>query len=583
MTKYFFLADFMLLLATRLSVPLRIIAFFVLLVPSDAFAQSCDCPAPTACVPCSGGFTRFTLRYKGLIQTFVTATDQAGTIYQGYVNKDETFTFSGSVTNEKFVGATVSVYIAGPILNGVFGTDCGSEYPGSTSGLFEIVSIISKSGGAVCCAPGTNDATPPTILGCPSNKTATLPAGACTVAVSWTEPTTSDNCSATWIERSHFPGSSFPAGITTVTYKAIDPYGNTSSTCSFTVTVNDVTAPQFKAGCPINIVKTADASCQAKVDWTPPIATDNNCNYPPDITATHNPGDIFPAGAPTSVTYTATDKNGNKATCTFTVTVEDNTPPEFQGFQPVITATADNTCVAKVPLPNITATDNCTDNPTVTPSHPDGTEFPIDSTAVTYTAVDASGNKATYTILVVVSNPEVPEIKECPGTITENTTAAEKDSAAVTWHEPWAEVNCGEARLQHQSHTPGSKFPVGTTPVTYTFTDDGGKISTCTFDVVVLASDVLFTISNVVTPDGDGINDVWTLPNIEEFKSNTVVVIDRWGNKIYQATGYDNVRTVWNGTNKNGTIVPTGTYFYTVEVRDQGKVLLKKGFIEVIQ
>jgi gliding motility-associated-like protein len=292
---------------------------------------------------------------------------------------------------------------------------------------------------------------------------------------------------------------------------------------------------------------------------------------------------MFPVGATTPVTYTATDKNGNKATCTFTVTVEDKTPPEFQDFQPVITATTDNTCVAKVALPKITATDNCTDDPTVTPSHPDGTEFPIDSTEVTYTAVDASGNKATCTVLVVVSNPEVPEIKECPATITESATTTEKDSAVVTWKEPWAEVNCGEVRLQQQSHTPGSKFPVGITPVTYTFTDDGGKIATCTFDVVVLASDVLFTISNVVTPDGDGINDVWTLPNIEEFKSNTVVVIDRWGNKIYQATGYDNVRTVWNGTNKNGTIVPTGTYFYTVEVRDQGKVVLKKGFIEVIQ
>ena len=61
------------------------------------------------------------------------------------------------------------------------------------------------------------------------------------------------------------------------------------------------------------------------------------------------------------------------------------------------------------------------------------------------------------------------------------------------------------------------------------------------------------------------------------------MVIDRWGNKIFHATGYDNERTVWRGTNSNGTIVPTGTYFYTIEVKDQGKVVLKKGFIEVIQ
>ncbi len=145
-----------------------------------------------------------------------------------------------------------------------------------------------------------------------------------------------------------------------------------------------------------------------------------------------------------------------------------------------------------------------------------------------------------------------------------------------------ATVECGEVTVE-RSHEPGSKFPIGITPVKYTFTDQTGKSSICEFDVHVLQPDELFAISKVVTPDGDGINDVWKLSNIENFKSNTVVVIDRWGNKIFHATGYDNERTVWKGTNSSGTIVPTGTYFYTIEIRDQGKVVLKKGFIEVIQ
>jgi len=575
--KDFFLAKFMSMIAIRLSFPLRICAIFLLLLAStESLAQLCYCPPPGTCNTCSGGFTRFTLKHTGPLRVWVRAEDQVGIVYEGWVSKDEEFMFSGSIPNQKFQGSGVSVYINGA-LNAIFGTNCGDEYPGSSSGFFELTNIISLNGGVVCCTPGNTDTAKPIILGCPSNKSATLPASSCTVQVNWVEPTATDNCTVSWT-KSHTPNSSFPVGQTTVTYTAVDTYGNQSN-CSFNVTVNDVTPPEL-TGCPTTVIRTADASCKAKGNWIPPTATDNNCNSPIEVKSDRSPDDTYPIGT-TQVKYEAKDANGNKSTCIFNVIVEDKTPPAFVSCTTVITATASNTCMATVKLPKLEATDNCSDvKPTS--SHPDEAEFPLGETTVTYTAVDEAANSATCILKVVVSNALNPKIDGCPTTITENATSAEKDSVAVMWVEPEGSVDCGNVH-KDQSHLPGSKFPVGKTTVTYSFSDDGGKSSTCTFDVVVLASDVLFTISNVVTPDGDGINDVWMLPNIEEFKSNTVVVIDRWGNKIYQATGYDNVRTVWNGTNKNGTVVPTGTYFYTVEVRDQGKVLLKKGFIEVIQ
>ena len=574
--KIFFLAKFMSVIAIRLSFPLRIIAVLLFLASSNSLAQSCYCPPPGTCNTCNGGFTRFTVKYNGLLRVYVTATDQVGSIYEGWVSPGESFMFSGSIPNQKFQGSSVSVYISG-IVNAIFGVNCGDEYPGSSSGFFELTNIISLNGGPVCCTAGNTDTAKPIISGCPSNKTGTLPASACTVQVNWVEPTATDNCTVSWT-KSHTPNSSFPVGQTKVTYTATDTYGN-QSTCSFDVTVHDVTPPQL-IDCPATVIRSADASCKAKGNWIPPTATDNNCNSPIEIKSDRSPDDTFPIGT-TQVKYEAKDINGNKSTCIFNVIVEDKTPPVFVSCTTVITATVINSCMATVKLPKLEATDNCSD---VKPSasHPEEADYPLGETTVTYTAVDGAANSATCVLKVVVSNALNPLIDGCPSTITESATDAEKDSVAVTWDEPVATVACGEVSLE-KSHEPGSKFPVGTTPITYTFSDDGGKSSTCTFNVVVLASNVLFTISNVVTPDGDGINDVWTLPNIEEFKSNTVVVIDRWGNKIYQATGYDNVRTVWNGTNKNGTVVPTGTYFYTVEVRDQGKVLLKKGFIEVIQ
>jgi hypothetical protein len=61
------------------------------------------------------------------------------------------------------------------------------------------------------------------------------------------------------------------------------------------------------------------------------------------------------------------------------------------------------------------------------------------------------------------------------------------------------------------------------------------------------------------------------------------MVVDRWGSLIYRATGYNNESIVWKGVNSSGTLVPSGTYFYTIVVDWEGKHVEKRGFIEVVQ
>ncbi|MBI3111673.1 MAG: HYR domain-containing protein [Ignavibacteriales bacterium] len=80
------------------------------------------------------------------------------------------------------------------------------------------------------------DNTPPTIAACPQNITVIVSYDQTGAAVSWPEPTASDNCGAT-LTSNYASGATFPPGTTTVTYTASDPAGNTAS-CSFTVTVN---------------------------------------------------------------------------------------------------------------------------------------------------------------------------------------------------------------------------------------------------------------------------------------------------------------------------------------------------------
>src|SRR5690606_10996796 len=47
-------------------------------------------------------------------------------------------------------------------------------------------------------------------------------------------------------------------------------------------------------------------------------------------------------------------------------------------------------------------------------------------------------------------------------------------------------------------------------------------------------------IYNVFSPNGDGINDIWVLPNIESYLNNEVVIFNRWGQKVFEASPYLN-------------------------------------------
>ncbi|HEX2921342.1 MAG TPA: HYR domain-containing protein, partial [Bacteroidales bacterium] len=86
---------------------------------------------------------------------------------------------------------------------------------------------------------------------------------------------------------------------------------------------------------------------------------------------------------------------------------------------------------------------------------------------------------------VVIEDVTVPVVSDCPGTINIDVLPGTCSNTA-TWTEPTAIDNCsGPLAYTTRSHSPGSSFPTGTTPVTYTFTDAAGNTSTCSFDVVV--------------------------------------------------------------------------------------------------
>jgi gliding motility-associated-like protein len=69
-------------------------------------------------------------------------------------------------------------------------------------------------------------------------------------------------------------------------------------------------------------------------------------------------------------------------------------------------------------------------------------------------------------------------------------------------------------------------------------------------------------IPNAFSPNGDGLDDTWEIDRIAEYPESRVIVFNRWGNKLFETTGYRRGNE-WNGT-INGQPAPLGTYYYLI-------------------
>lgn len=66
-------------------------------------------------------------------------------------------------------------------------------------------------------------------------------------------------------------------------------------------------------------------------------------------------------------------------------------------------------------------------------------------------------------------------------------------------------------------------------------------------------------VFNAVSPNDDGIHDFLEIQNIEFYPENTVIILNRWGSKVAEFTGYNNQNIVFTTTT-----LPEGTYYYHI-------------------
>ena len=111
---------------------------------------------------------------------------------------------------------------------------------------------------------------------------------------------------------------------------------------------------------------------------------------------------------------------------------------------------------------------------------------------------------------------------------------------------------------------------------------------------VVIEQDLIFP--NVITPNGDGINDVFAIENLntnvnpedpDGYRNNRLMIHDRWGNKVYDAKNYDtyaNDGTIYPGSQIfDGSGLSDGTYFYTFHYKGKAKTITYNGSLTIIR
>ncbi|MDG1261046.1 MAG: gliding motility-associated C-terminal domain-containing protein [Flavobacteriales bacterium] len=126
-----------------------------------------------------------------------------------------------------------------------------------------------------------------------------------------------------------------------------------------------------------------------------------------------------------------------------------------------------------------------------------------------------------------------------------------------------AAVTGGELPISYQWNDENAQTTataVGLPEEVYSVTVTDAIGCTLSFLVEVEPTVGCFFIADALTPNGDGANDEWVIGGLEYFPNSTVQVFNRWGQLLFESTGY---ATRWDGRFKSN-LLPIADYYYVI-------------------
>lgn len=99
-----------------------------------------------------------------------------------------------------------------------------------------------------------------------------------------------------------------------------------------------------------------------------------------------------------------------------------------------------------------------------------------------------------------------------------------------------------------------------------------------TIDVTIEILCETLTIISGFSPNGDGINDNFVIKGVQNFPNNSILIFNKWGEKVYQQKGYDNS---WDGQKDHGDLLATeeSLYYY---VFNDGEGKSYSGYVKIV-
>ena len=92
---------------------------------------------------------------------------------------------------------------------------------------------------------------------------------------------------------------------------------------------------------------------------------------------------------------------------------------------------------------------------------------------------------------------------------------------------------------------------------------------------------LLLRFPNLVTPNGDGVNDRFVIGNLVNgmgYPINQLDIYNKWGTRVYHRENISNDEDFWDPKD-----MPTGTYFYRFSAKGYNGNIEHNGSIEVVR